>query len=200
MEKRFSQACENNKDPILKVLKARFSDKQHVLEIGSGTGQHSVYFAAALTHLTWQTSDVSDNHPSVLAYGHEANLANWRKPLPFYIGKDAWPATDKPYDAIFSANTAHIMQPEEVQDMFSLIIEHLPRGGVFCEYGPFKFEGQFTSESNQAFDERLREQGYGGYRDIEELQAWAKTAHGELGLEEIIPMPANNHLLVWQKR
>lgn len=200
MEKRFSQACENNKDPILQVLQTLFSDKQHVLEIGSGTGQHSVYFAKALRQLTWQTSDVTENHPSVLAYGDEAKLENWRKPLPFQVGKDAWPTTDMAYDAAFSANTAHIMQPEEVQEMFRLIALHLPSGGVFCEYGPFKFEGQFTSESNQAFDERLREQGYGGYRDIDELQAWAKTAQGELVLTEVIPMPANNHLLVWKKR
>ncbi|MCY7295466.1 DUF938 domain-containing protein [Alteromonas sp. a30] len=200
LEKRFSQSCENNKDPILTELKKYFSDKKHVLEIGSGTGQHSVYFAKALAHLVWQTSDASENHPSILAYGKEAGLANWREPKPFFVGQDPWPQADTSYDAVFSANTAHIMQPDEVQEMFRLIVEKLPAGGVFCEYGPFKFEGKFTSDSNEAFDARLRDQGYGGYRDIEQLQAWGKTQAGELSLIDVIALPANNHLLVWQKQ
>lgn len=199
MEKRFSQACENNKQPILEQLTAHFAHCSQVLEIGSGTGQHSVYFAQALSHLVWQTSDQPEYHPSVLAYGEEAALPNWKAPLSFTVGKDQWPAAEPAIDAVFSANTAHIMQQEEAKLMMHLIAEHLPKGGVFCQYGPFKFDGNFTSESNRDFDASLRERGYGGYRDIDELTQWAQTEKGCLSLQNVSSMPANNHLLQWRK-
>lgn len=199
MEKRFSQACENNKQPILEHLTAHFAHCTQVLEIGSGTGQHSVYFAQALSHLVWQTSDQPEYHPSVLAYGEEAALTNWKAPLSFTVGKDQWPSAEPAIDAVFSANTAHIMQREEAKVMMHLIAEHLPKDGVFCQYGPFKFDGNFTSESNRDFDASLRERGYGGYRDIDELTLWAQTEKGCLSLQNVYPMPANNHLLQWRK-
>ncbi len=201
VQKRFSQACENNKNPILLELSKHFATSTHVLEIGSGTGQHSVFFASAMPHLVWQTSDMPDNHPSILAYGAEATLGNWRKPIRYTVGSDQWPSQgeNSPYDGIFSANTAHIMQPFEVEEMMGLVASQLLPDNAFCQYGPFKFEGDFTSQSNRDFDERLRSQGYGGYRDIAELQAWAKSSQGDMSLEEVIPMPANNHLLVWRK-
>lgn len=202
MEKHFSQACENNKKPILEQLTKHFENSQHILEIGSGTGQHSVFFAAAFPHLVWQTSDVPENHPSILAYGVDEALENWRQPMNFMVGKDEWPGLQLShvFDGIFSANTAHIMQASEVKLMMSLIVQHLPVGGVFCQYGPFKFRGEFTSQSNKEFDESLRMRGYGGYRDIIELEAWCKTDDGKLELKDSIAMPANNHLLVWEKR
>lgn len=199
MEKQFSQACENNKQPILALLNEFFSNRSHVLEIGSGTGQHSVYFAQSLEHLIWQTSDQPENHPSVLAYGAEAGLPNWRAPLSFTVGRDPWPDVEPAIDAVFTANTAHIMQCSEAKLMMQLIAEYLPTGGVFCQYGPFKFDGNFTSESNRNFDASLRARGFGGYRDVEELTQWAQTGQGCLSLQSVVPMPANNHLLLWRK-
>ena len=46
-----SEACERNKGPILAVLREELAASRRVLEVGSGTGQHAVYFAAGLPQL-----------------------------------------------------------------------------------------------------------------------------------------------------
>jgi len=191
--KRFSQACENNKRPIVDELIREFTNSTKVLEIGSGTGQHAAWFASALPHVIWQPTDVSENHQSIKQWVAEARCENVLAPNPFFIGKDKWVFTD--IDAVFTANTAHIMQIDEALLLIQEVSENLQNNGVFCQYGPFKIDGKCTSESNQAFDLSLREQGYGGIRDIEELQGHAQN----LTLERKIPMPANNFLLVWRK-
>ncbi|TAA48300.1 DUF938 domain-containing protein [Corallincola spongiicola] len=193
MSKRFSQSCENNKQPILDQLKPRLVNQRHLLEIGSGTGQHAQFFAKHLPHLCWQTSDRPDNHPSIDAWIAELNLTNLRSPLSFTIGEDNWP--NQPIDTVFTANTAHIMQSEEVQIMMALVAEHLPLQGLFLQYGPFNIDGTYTSDSNHEFDQFLQQEGCGGIRDIAELERWAKG----LMLVEQIAMPANNLLLVWRK-
>lgn len=195
--KPFSQACENNKQPILEVLQRVLADRTKLLEIGSGTGQHAAYFAPKLSHLQWHTSDMSNNHLGIKAWLEEVEVDNLYQPLPFVIGSisaGAWPLANA--DAVYTANTTHIMQSSEAQLMMQLVADNLPRGGVFCQYGPFNFNGQYTSDSNEAFDQHLREQGCGGIRDIGELTLWAKP----LVLVEKISMPANNLMLVWQKQ
>lgn len=192
-DKPFSQACENNKGPIFNVLKPVLQGTTQVLEIGSGTGQHAAYFAPQLSHLNWQTSDVLDNHSGIIAWLEEVNSTNIQPPICFKVGEDEWPVGQ--FDAIYSANTTHIMQPHEAQLMMKLISEHLPANGVFCQYGPFKIDGQCTSLSNQLFDQQIINKGYGGIRDINELQSWATA----LELVERIEMPANNFLLIWCK-
>ena len=193
-EKPFSQACENNKRAILGVLERTFANCKQVLEIGSGTGQHAVFFAEHLSHLIWHTSDQPQYHAGVQAWLAEASLDNISAPVAFTVGRDDFPHID--VDGVFTANTAHIMQKEEAKLLMELIASNLPQNGVFCQYGPFTHSGKFTSQSNQAFHLSLIERGYGGYRDIDELTAWA----GELSLKEVIDMPANNHMLIWQKR
>lgn len=192
-QQRFSQACENNKGPIAEQLVKYFKRCRAVLEIGSGTGQHAAHFSALLPDVIWQPTDVVENHPSILGWCKQNPLDNVRPPVPFFIGRNKWPSGQ--YDGVFSANTAHIMQPNEVALMMSMIAQNLPVEGVFCQYGPFKINGQFTSESNQYFDHSLVSQGYGGIRDIEEL----KKSAGSLRLTEQIAMPANNLLLVWHQ-
>lgn len=195
-EKPYSAACENNKQPILHVLKRLLADKKCVLEIGSGTGQHAVYFAPRLSHLQWHTSDMPDNHLGINAWLEESAVSNLHQPMPFTIGAidhGAWPLAN--VDAVYSANTTHIMQPSEAQLMMQLVGENLSAGGLFCQYGPFNFQGRYTSDSNQAFDQYLTEQGCGGIRDIDELTLWAKP----MALIELVPMPANNFMLIWQK-
>ena len=194
-EQRYSPSCENNRQPIIAQLKVFFADCRSVLEIGSGTGQHAVYFAPELPHLHWQTSDVEVNHGSINAWLEELKAENIAPPILFKVGVNDWP--DGQYDAVYSANTAHIMQREEVQTMMQLIADKLPDGGVFCQYGPFTENGQFSSDSNAQFHHQLVAQGYGGYRDIEQLSEW--VAHAGLTLHEKINMPANNLMLVWRK-
>lgn len=193
MTKHFSQACENNKAVIIKHLIAELSQQRKCLEIGSGSGQHAVHFAPLLGHLLWQTSDLLANHASINAWLSDYPAPNLLAPIEFFVGQSDWPSTD--IDAVFSANTAHIMQPKEVKVMMSMISANLPVGGVFCQYGPFKVDGDYTSDSNRAFDTHLYNQGCGGIRDISELQQWAPN----LILCKTVPMPANNFLLVWSK-
>jgi cyclopropane fatty-acyl-phospholipid synthase-like methyltransferase len=193
VNKPFSQACENNKEPILKVLTEHFAQCKTILEIGSGTGQHAVFFAKNLHQLSWHTSDAPSNHGGIKLWIKANPSPNLLLPIDLVIGQDSWPAT--PYDGVFSANTAHIMQKYEAKLMMELIAEALPSGGMFCQYGPFNQGGQYSSQSNADFDIHLKSQGYGGIRDIEDLQYWARG----LELCEQVTMPANNLTLVWKK-
>ncbi len=192
-EKSFSQACENNKAAILHELVQHFATVNKVLEIGSGTGQHAVYFAHHLPHVLWQCGDQAQYHGGINAWIDEFPSANLQRPISMLLPEDAWP--DAAYDGIFSANTAHIMQKEQIRFMMQHINTTLPRHGVFCQYGPFIVDGKFTSQSNADFHDVLVSSGYGGYRSIDELRDWAP----DLSLTHIQQMPANNLLLVWRK-
>lgn len=191
----FSQSCENNKVPILAVLREVFQKVNQVLEIGAGTGQHSVYFAPALPHLKWQCADLADNFPGITQW-HQVHPS--QNLLPIYeldMQAPVWPAG---FDAVFSANTAHIMPWHLTQKMLVEVAKHLPCGGVFALYGPFNYGGTFTSESNARFDVWLKNQAeHMGLRDFEALNELA-YANG-LRLQRDYDMPANNRCLVWEK-
>lgn len=195
MNKPFSQSCENNKAPILEKLQQLFADVDSVLEIGSGTGQHAVFFAEQLPHLSWHTSDLAENHSAIQMWLDEQRLPNVRPPLDFCVGQDPWPAA---VSGVFTANTTHIMQPGQAKQMMQMVALNLPAKGVFCQYGPFNQDGQYSSDSNRQFDQWLADRNHGGIRDIEELTLWADESL--LYLDEIISMPANNNLLVWRRR
>lgn len=194
MTKPFSQACENNKRPIAQVLKQAFAGAGSVLEIGSGTGQHAVFMARQLPHVHWQTSDQPQYHAGIHQWLADEPSPNLLSPLTYQVGVDACPVSA--VDGVFTANTAHIMQRHEVQQMMQDVQQVLPEAGVFCQYGPFTRSGEFSSQSNQDFHQQLLAQGYGGYRDISELESWA----GSLSLVRIHTMPANNLLLEWHKQ
>lgn len=194
MTKPFSQACENNKGPILDVLRRVLTDATAVFEVGSGTGQHAVYFASNLPHVTWHTSDQPPYHDGINQWIDAYPSTNLVRPVEYVAAVHSLAECD--FDAVFSANTAHIMQKEEVITLMQDVDENLPAGGVFCQYGPFTQQGQFSSQSNAEFHASLLERGCGGYRDVEELKKWVKT----LTLSEVIVMPANNLLLVWKKQ
>ncbi len=192
----FSQACENNQGPILEVLKRHFGSTRNVLEIGSGTGQHSVHFASRMPHLVWQTSDLAQNHAGILAWHAQQPASNLRAPLVFDLSSSKWPAGD--FDAAFTSNTAHIVSWPLVERMFALVGSSLPAGGLFVIYGPFNYGGAFTSDSNRAFDAMLRERDpASGIRHFEDIVALAQQ-HG-LQLIEDNAMPANNRTLVFAK-
>jgi cyclopropane fatty-acyl-phospholipid synthase-like methyltransferase len=195
-DKPFSAACERNREPILEVLRVHYADRREVLEIGSGSGQHAVHFAAALPQLTWQTSDQAQNLPGIRAWLRDAALSNTPGPLCLDVASGIWPST--PFDAVFSANTLHIMAWAEVQSLFA----HLPRcTGPLAKlviYGPFKVGGDFTSQSNAAFDRSLRDAApHMGLRDAEAVDALAEAAG--FGLLSSVAMPANNFCRIWQR-
>lgn len=196
MSKQFSVACERNQEPILQVLRTALADCKSVLEIGSGTGQHAVFFGAHLPHLTWQTSDLPNNHPSILAWQQEAQCTNVLPPNALDVSAGAWP--QGPFDAVFSANTCHIMAWDAVVSMFAGAARVVRTGGVLCIYGPFNYRGSFTSASNAQFDAYLKSQAANmGIRDFEEMDRLAND-HG-MTLEADHAMPANNRLLVWRR-
>ncbi len=193
LEKPFSQPCENNKQPIVDILSTEFKHTRYVLEIGSGTGQHAVHFAPRLPHLRWQTADQAEYHTGIHAWMAEQPSSNLLAPIEFIFPDAIWPSSE--IDGVFTANTAHIMLKQEVQAMMTLIDNMLPKSGVFCQYGPFVVDGKFSSQSNLDFHHKLLDSGRGGYRDVDELVAWAPN----LSLSHIHEMPANNLLLVWIK-
>lgn len=195
-DKPFSESCVENRAPIFDVLAPRVADCGQLLEIGSGTGQHAVYFGPVLPQLVWQTSDQIDNHAGINAWLDEAGLANVRAPLALDVLVDAWPAG--PFDAVFSANTAHIMSEAAVEAMFAGVGQVLRDGGRFLLYGPFSYDGTHTAPSNAQFDAALRAHDPAmGVRDV----SWLRTLAGAAGLslDEDIAMPVNNRTLVWLK-
>ena len=209
----FSPACERNSDPILAVLREHFADRQRVLEIGSGTGQHAVYFAAALPQLVWQTSDRAENIPGIRLWLGEAALANTPAPLLFDVAVQRAPtvaeagvqaaahvtAGDVQYDAVFSANTLHIMSWREVEQLFDALPALTTPDARLTVYGPFNYGGQFTSDSNAAFDASLKQRAPEmGIRDVADVDRLAQAAG--FALVDDIAMPANNRCRIWQRR
>ena len=194
--KPFAPACERNKAPILDVLRRVFGDAGDVIEIGSGTGQHAVWFAAGLPHLVWRTSDLPENHAGIDAWIDEAGLGNVERPLALDVARRPWPIESA--GGAFSANTAHIMHWPEVEAMFGGLAEVLSPGARFALYGPFARDGRHVSASNAAFDRSLRAQDPGmGVRDVHDLERLA--AGGAMTLDDDVAMPANNHILIWRK-
>jgi len=195
INKPFSGSCEENKHVILDVLEKQFSNSKHVLEIGSGTAQHAVFFAHKLQHLDWQCSDRQTEITGMNAWIEEANLTNLLSPIELDVLKK-WP-TQK-YDAVFSANAVHIMSWQAVEAMFNGLNHCLSEIATVCLYGPFNYDGNFTSESNARFDQWLKQRDpLSGIRDSEALNSLASQCG--LTLKNDYEMPANNRILCWQK-
>ncbi len=191
----YSLSCERNRQPILMVLKDHFADRREVLEVGSGTGQHAAYFSDALHHLIWQASDRKDYLHGIGQWLLEAQRDDLPPPMELDVNGH-WPK--KRYDAVFSANTFHIMSFVEVEKFFKGVDQCLSADGKLVLYGPFNYHGKYTSDSNAQFDASLKSlnrlQGIRNFEDIDDL------AHGiGLKLIEDRPMPANNHCLVYQR-
>jgi hypothetical protein len=199
-EKPFSEACARNREPILDVLRVHFADRQRVLEIGSGTGQHAVHFAAALPQLTWQASDVAENLRGIGAWLAAAALPNTPPALEFDVARHAAPlgGAVSCYDAVFSANTLHIMSWNDVEALFARLPGLTCAGAMLAIYGPFNYDGEFTSASNAAFDRSLRMRGAQmGIRDAAAVDALASAA-GFVRVDDVA-MPANNRCRIWRR-
>lgn len=192
----FSEACERNKDHILNVLREVFASSREVLEIGSGTGQHAVYFARHLPHLIWQPSDLPENLPGIRERLAHEGPENVLAPVELDVRAHPWPVSG--IDAVFTANTLHIMSWENVIELFRGLGEVLVKGGVLCIYGPFRYRGGYTSDSNARFNRYLKQQDpSSGIRDFESVSQLAEEQG--LALHRDYAMPANNQTLVWKR-
>ncbi|MFL9583773.1 DUF938 domain-containing protein [Stenotrophomonas sp. AB1(2024)] len=203
-QQRWSEACERNRDPILAVLRRHLQDRRRVLEIGSGTGQHAEYFAAQLPHLVWQASDHPDYLPGIAERLAEAGLPNAPSPWPLQAVLEPLPGLaplpDAPlgFDTVFSANTLHIMSWPHVQALFAGLRAVMADGALLCVYGPFNYNGNYSSDSNRQFDAWLKARDpESGIRDAEAVDALA-AAQGLWRVEDVA-MPANNRLRVWRR-
>lgn len=197
-EKPFSPSCERNQAVILATLRKnlRASD-QHLLEVGSGTGQHAVYFGQNLPHIIWQTSDVLANHIGIKLWLDEAKLNNVLLPIEYQIGHNQLPAENS--DVVFSANTLHIISKVLVNQLIEDLGKNLETGARVIFYGPFKYQGEFTSDSNAEFDLWLRAiDPLRGVRDFEVIER-LMSEQGLVMLKDLA-MPANNQLLIFEKR
>lgn len=199
--KPYSGACDQNCEPILAVLKELIAtelseNEQTLLEVGTGTGQHAVYLGKALPQVVWQCSDQQQYHEGIQMWLNEAELPNVQVPLSLNVSEDSWPETQ--FDMLYCANVMHIMHWQNVVDLFAKGAKCIKPGGLMLCYGPFNYDGKYTSASNAQFDQSLRMRDPGsGIRNIEDLQKLADEA--ELTFIRDYEMPANNRILVWQK-
>lgn len=192
----YSQAAENNKIPIREVLDRHLQSARSLLEIGSGTAQHAVYFAAHFPDMLWQATDIPVAIETVMQRIVAADLQNLPPPLALDVNQRPWqlPA----YSAVFTANSLHIMSPTSVKNFFASVGQHVDEGGKLFIYGPFKYGDEFTTQSNARFDQWLKDRDpLSGIRDFEWVRELATTAG--FSLLEDNAMPANNQMLVWRK-
>ena len=193
MTRPFAPSCERNQGPILDVLRRHLDATRRVLEVGSGTGQHAVHFAAAMPWLVWQGSDRAENLAGIAQWVAEAALPNTPPALDLDV-EGPWPGPG--FDAVFTANSLHIMGWPQVEAFFAGVGKVLEAGGLLIVYGPFNYDGAFTSDSNRMFEQWLKDRDpASGIRDFEAIDALARGIG--LMLVEDNPMPANNRCLVW---
>lgn len=193
----FSEACERNKDIILETIAPILDQLESVLEIGSGTAQHAIHFAREKPGLKWQTSDQIQYLEGIEAQIKVAALGNVVRPFVLDVNQRPWCEGAHKYDAVYSANTFHIMTSNDVEQFFSGLPSVMNEGAYLIVYGPFKYSGKFTSESNRDFDYSLRSRECGSaIRDFE----WVNDLADSVGLsvQQDQKMPANNQLLVWR--
>ena len=194
--KPYSESCDENRSPILSVIQPLLKDCRTVFEIGSGTGQHAVFFAENMPQLVWHTSDCSEYLDGINLWLHDAGLENTRAPAKLDVSESDWP--QQTFDAVFSANTAHIMHWPDVEAMFSGVASIMSSGGKFLLYGPFNYNNEYTSESNARFDHWLKSRDpESGIRNFEDLDRLAQQAGMRLCND--YEMPVNNRILYWEK-
>ena len=197
----FSQACENNKRPICERMRNLFADGDTVLEIGSRTAQHVTFFAEMMPCVRWQPTDIAENMPILVEALAACRFANVAPPLMLDVTMNPWPLNamiTTAFDGVFSANTLHIMPASAVECFFAGVGKALATNGRLCVYGPFKYNGKFTTQSNADFDASLKAQyPLSGLRDFEWVDSLAQ-AQG-LSLVSDFAMPANNQMVVWQR-
>ena len=196
LNKPYADSCDQNRDVILSVLKRTFVDPGLVLEIGSGTGQHAVFFAENMSHCQRQPSDRMEYLSGIQAWVDEADQDNILEIVHLDVTMPNWPVAQVDY--VYSANSVHIMSWVAAQALFAGLKSVLKSGGLFALYGPFNYAGAYTSASNERFDQWLKQRDpQSGIRDFEALDKLA--AQSGMSLRDDVEMPANNRILVWEK-
>jgi SAM-dependent methyltransferase len=194
-----ASSCDRNRDPILAVLRPLLADRSRVLELGSGTGQHAAFFAAALPQLVWQTSERPGHGSGIPLWLADAGLTNTPPPLALDVSQATWPLEGQVFDAVFTANTLHYMPWSAVKALFAHLPQALAPDALFVAYGPFRIDGRHISDSNVQFDTWLAgvDPGF-AVRDLGEVDALARAA----GLQQLArhSMPANNFMVVWRRQ
>lgn len=192
--KPFSESCVQNRAPIQQILQQYVDGRETLLEIGSGTGQHAVYFAEAFPHLSWQTSDLAENHTAIQAWIKDSQLPNVQPPILLDCLGD-WP--EQQFDLLYTANTVHIMSQLAVEGMFGSITRCMHTDSRLIIYGPFNYQNQYTSESNARFDHWLKQRDpLSGIKNFEWVQDIATKS--DLECIQDHAMPTNNRILVWR--
>jgi len=196
MNKPYSESCDQNREPIFSVIQPLLVSAGQVLEIGSGTGQHAVYFAKKLPHLTWYASDRKDYLDGIRYWLDDSELSNVSGPLELDVSGSHWPSID--VDAVFTANSVHIMHTEDVANLVRGVGQLLRNDGDFLIYGPFNYSQQYSSDSNANFDDWLKGRDpKSGIKNFEDIEAMAKDAG--MRLVDDYVMPANNRILHFKK-
>lgn len=192
-----TSAVDRNKGPILNVLKDIIDDlKLRVFEVGSGSGEHAAFFANHFKNIVWTTSDRLTNHPKIIETLKAAKLPNLRGPLEFEIGKDEFPKYT--YDIVFTANTFHIMSWKQCKNLMKMLGHRLREGSQVIIYGPFNYNNEFTSKSNEEFDQYLKAQDpLKGIRSFEDVNK--SMLKNGFTLYKDYEMPANNRMLVYTR-
>lgn len=194
--KPYTESCDQNRSVILNIIRPLLLDSSSVLEIGSGTGQHAVYFAENLPHIIWNTSDCIENIEGIQIWLADTNSQQLPPTIELDVSQKNWPVLN--IDTVFTANTCHIMNQQHVEAMFKEVSKILPKGGQLIIYGPFNYNNQYTSLSNKRFDQWLKQRNSGSaIRNFETLNEFAKQAG--LNLIHDYEMPANNRILHWKK-
>ena len=192
MNKPYSESCDQNKDVILSVISPLFFSLSNVLEIGSGTGQHAIYFAERMPHLTWHTSDCLSYLDGINMWLADTSLTNVLPPLELNVSRSQWPQLE--VDAVFTANSIHIMHQQDVVNLIKGVGKLLKQGGSFVIYGPFNYNGLYTSKSNENFDQWLKQRdAFSGIKHFEEIESLVNSNNMQLVTD--YEMPANNRIL-----
>jgi cyclopropane fatty-acyl-phospholipid synthase-like methyltransferase len=196
LEKPYALSCDRNRDPILEIIRQYLAEPATVLEIASGTGQHGLHFTKAMPHLSWQCSDLPANLPGIQIWLDEAGLSNTPAAVALDVNQIQWPLENM--DVIFTANSLHIMSWDSVKELFERAKTLLQLNGQLIVYGPFNYNGEYSSESNQQFDQwLLNRDPQSAIRHFEDVCQLAEQAG--LSLIQDHPMPANNRCIVWKK-
>ena len=195
-KKEYAPACDRNCRVILDVLREILARSETVLEVGSGTGQHAVYFADHLPHVRLTPSDRPGHLDSIRAWSGEAQLDNLRPPVELDLLDDVLDTGT--FDAMLCINTIHIVAWEGTERLFRLAADRLSAGGILYVYGPYRYADRPLEPSNESFDEWLRARDPdSGVRDFDAVNQLAVQAG--LELQGDIAMPANNRSIWWRK-
>jgi cyclopropane fatty-acyl-phospholipid synthase-like methyltransferase len=192
MRKPYSESCDQNKLPILSIVEPIFADCSEVLEIGSGTGQHAIYFAEKMPHLLWRCSDCAPYLAGINQWIEDSHISNVITPTTLDVSTSQWPTN--PVDAVFTANSFHIMHDQDVINLMNGAGKLLNAGGHLVIYGPFNYNGEFTSASNKSFEQWLKgRDSLSGIKNFEDVESLANQNGFKLCHD--YDMPANNRIV-----